>query len=498
MHTNHRFVCISCHRELLRMIGDLREGNESMYPIIRLERIELKNFKNVKQGMIENTEYRNKLFYTRKANVMGIYGQNGSGKTAVVEAMNVLKLLMSGESLPQEAKYLIHKDTSEAILKFIFYIEDRNEKEDRVNRYVIYYDVTLALEAYGESSEQKLLHVSKEALSYSNIGVKAKADIIRYEYDNEETIFLPKVRVQEVTKQNADALIQLEVAKRMSLKESCSFLFHQDVLSVFQQEFVNPEYGRILSLLRYYAKMNLFVIANRNIAESGISYMPISFRITLEDMVSSGVAPISLTGPSVIKTSTYELVRLVMNQLNLVVGSILPGMYLEVKDLGKELAEDGSELKRVELVSVKDGLAVPLKYESEGIKKILSILSTLISVYNNPSICLVVDELDAGIFEYLLGELLAIIEKHGQGQLIFTSHNLRALEKLHKDAIVVSTSNPHNRFVRIPHEKGDKNYRNTYLRSIDLGGVDEEIYQTTNSYEISYAFKKAGDLFETE
>ena len=90
------------------------------------------------------------------------------------------------------------------------------------------------------------------------------------------------------------------------------------------------------------------------------------------------------------------------------------------------------------------------------------------------------------------------MEQHGQGQLIFTSHNLRALEKLHKDSIVVSTSNPMNRFVRIPHEKGYKNYRHTYLRSIDLGGVDEEIYQTTNSFEISYAFKKAGDLFETE
>lgn len=480
------------------MKGILREGNENMYPIIRLERIELKNFKNVIQGSIENTEYRNKLFYTRKSDVLGIYGQNGSGKTAVVEAMNVLKLLMSGNSLPQDAKHYIHQEANEALLKFVFYIEDFEEKEKPINRYLIYYEAVLSLEASEESKEQKLFHVGKEMLGYSKLGVRAKTELIRYDYSNTESIFLPKVRVQEVTKQNPEAVIQLEVAKRISWKECRSFVFHKDVLKVFQQEGVNKEYGRILSLLRYYANMNLFVIANRDNTDCGINYIPISFRITLDDMVSSGVAPISLTGPSVVKSSSYELVRLVVNQLNLVLGSIIPGMHLEVKDLGKELAKDGSEVKRVELVSVKDKVAVPLKYESEGIKKILSILSALISVYNNPSICLVVDELDAGIFEYLLGELLTIVEQHGQGQLIFTSHNLRALEKLHKDSIIVSTANPNNRFVRIPHEKGYKNYRNTYLRSIDLGGVEEEIYQTTNSFEISYAFRKAGDLFETE
>ncbi len=42
-------------------------------------------------------------------------------------------------------------------------------------------------------------------------------------------------------------------------------------------------------------------------------------------------------------------------------------------------------------------------------------------MFNHPSICLIVDELDAGVFEYLLGELLKIIEQNGKGQLVFTS-----------------------------------------------------------------------------
>ena len=49
-----------------------------------------------------------------------------------------------------------------------------------------------------------------------------------------------------------------------------------------------------------------------------------------------------------------------------------------------------------------------------------------------------IDELDAGIFEYMLGELLDIFNQSAKGQLIFTSHNLRALEMLDKDSIMFS------------------------------------------------------------
>lgn len=58
----------------------------------------------------------------------------------------------------------------------------------------------------------------------------------------------------------------------------------------------------------------------------------------------------------------------------------------------------------------------------------MSILQLLIVVYNHPSVTVAVDELDGGVFEYLLGELLNIISEKGKGQLIFTSHNLRPLD----------------------------------------------------------------------
>lgn len=66
---------------------------------------------------------------------------------------------------------------------------------------------------------------------------------------------------------------------------------------------------------------------------------------------------------------------------------------------------------------------------------------------------LLVDELDASVYEYLLGEILYVLEHDSSGRFIFTSHNLRALETLSKDAIAFTTINPQNRYYRFNNVK---------------------------------------------
>ncbi len=147
----------------------------------------------------------------------------------------------------------------------------------------------------------------------------------------------------------------------------------------------------------------------------------------------------------------------------------------------------------MELVSVhSDAPPIPIRMESAGIIKLISILNALIQAFGNPSICLVIDELDAGIFEYMLGELLDIFSKSAKGQMIFTSHNLRALEMLDRDSIMFSTTNPYHRYIHMKSIKATNNLRDVYLRGITLGGQDESIYQETDSLKIARAFRKAG------
>ena len=122
----------------------------------------------------------------------------------------------------------------------------------------------------------------------------------------------------------------------------------------------------------------------------------------------------------------------------------------------------------------------------------------MIQTFGNASICLAIDELDAGIFEYMLGELLDIFSKSAKGQLIFTSHNLRALEMLDKDSIMFSTVNPDKRYIRMKNVKTSNNLRDMYLRGITLGGQEEVIYEETDSLRIARAFRKAGRTIRNE
>ena len=54
----------------------------------RIEKIEIENFKNVKYGQVVLKNNRKDY----KASILGIYGQNGSGKTALIDAIKLLKL----------------------------------------------------------------------------------------------------------------------------------------------------------------------------------------------------------------------------------------------------------------------------------------------------------------------------------------------------------------------------------------------------------------------
>ena len=169
-------------------------------------------------------------------------------------------------------------------------------------------------------------------------------------------------------------------------------------------------------------------------------------------------------------------------------------MSLELFEKNKEFVENDKINVVLQLISIRDNKKIPFKNESAGIKKIVSILSALIATYNDNKVCLVIDELDSGIFEYLLGELLAILEDGINGQLIFTSHNLRILEKLNKDSLVFTTTNKDNRYIRLKNIKTTNNLRDFYIREMTMQEQNETLYEETNNGDIEFALYEAGVL----
>ena len=69
--------------------------------LVRIVESELKNFKNVTYGDIKYVNYSNveNRAELMASDVNGIYGQNGSGKTAIIEALDILQHVMSGNTI---------------------------------------------------------------------------------------------------------------------------------------------------------------------------------------------------------------------------------------------------------------------------------------------------------------------------------------------------------------------------------------------------------------
>lgn len=210
---------------------------------------------------------------------------------------------------------------------------------------------------------------------------------------------------------------------------------------------------------------------------------------------------LQLDKPSLIPEAVLPFVEKTVVNINIVLSTIIPSLNIRIRYLNKEVMRNGTIGINISLLSEKDGREMPLKYESEGIKKIISILHFFITAYNLPFVTLAIDELDSGIFEYLLGELLRIFSNGGKGQLVFTSHNLRPLETIDRNFIAFTTTNPSNRYMRMRNIKATNNVRDMYYRNLIFNeqvtkdtDFETRLYDKIENYEIARALEKAGDL----
>lgn len=448
--------------------------------IVRINSIELENFKNVNYGLIELPSKIDKTYFDYTADILGIYGQNGSGKTAVIEAMEIIHTLWRGKSLKKETSNYINKNKNSCTITIQLSIDEGK------NKYLSFYTVELTKTTNGK------VNITKESLDYSknNKGnFETKKKLLEFTYHEDELNLKPKYRVEELLKSNPKNMTKLEVAKTLSQRNSCSFFFGEDGKEIFINALnnLNDEYT-IFKQIFNYANENLFVISKAQTIINDL--LTFTYKINKEEKETKGNIKINLKSPDVITKEDYSILKQILKQMNTILNKVIPDLTIGIHEFGDELLTNNTTGKRIELISIKKDLQIPLKYESEGIIKIISILNVLMSIYNEPSMCLIIDELDAGIFEYLLGELVSIFEEGAKGQLIFTSHNLRILEKVDKKSIMFSTINPQNRYIHFKNVKKNHNLRDTYIRCILLGGQKEGICEETDSVEIGRAFRK--------
>lgn len=462
--------------------------------ITRIESITIENFKNVTEGTLDFENKRKEY----KASVLGLYGQNGSGKTALIDAIQLLKFALNGIPIPRKYADYINVDAKDATLKYEFVIR----YEEAV--YNVWYQFSMrkvvdetivSIDETANTNEKTKVEMFDEVLSFSyelNTDKMRKTALIDTRTDE---LFVPKAKVQELIGDNKEKYMDLLVTKRLTKATSRSFIFSRELINQYRKNCKNEIYMNLIEGLYTYGHRELFIIDTESIGLISLNTLPLTFKYKHEGSETYGSLPLSLNGPALIPEDMYNVVEDVIENMNIVLEQLVPGLRIGVVDLGSTMTKDGKIAKQIQLMSLKNNKKIPFCYESEGIKKIVSVLQLLIVVYNSPSVTVAIDELDGGVFEYLLGEMLNIISEKGKGQLIFTSHNLRPLETIDKGFIAFTTTNPKMRYIRLTNVKGTNNLRDFYYRYIVLGEQSEQVYNPTNNFEIALAFREAGEAF---
>ena len=464
--------------------------------MIRVENISIENFKNVKKGAID-FENRRKNY---RASIVGLYGQNGSGKTALIDALQVLKFALCGKAVPEQYADYININAKYSTLKFQF----KMQKEKAL--YDIWYQFSIGKavdESQVEDNEIRegepkyKAQIFDEVLSFSYASDEKKIRKSKLIDTNTSDVFIPKLKYNELLENNDEDVVELLLTKRLVHAQSRSFIFSREMISRFRRGCNVNLYLEVINSLYLFGYRELFIIDTQHEGLINMNTLPLSFKYRDNRKEMSGNLVFPLEAPAPVPNEAMELVNKIIDNMNIVLQQLVPGLTLSVVDLGSVVSKEGNLGRLVQFMSLKNGREIPFKYESAGIKKIVSILQLLIMVYNNPSITVAIDEIDSEIFEYLLGELLNIISEKGKGQLIFTSHNLRPLETIDKGFIVFTTTNPENRYIRFTNVKGNNNLRDFYYRDIVLGEQNEEVYDSTNNFEIALAFREAGAAFDS-
>lgn len=461
--------------------------------IIRLLKLELGNFKNVRYGKLEMPSLLKRTYYDDEAEVLGLYGQNGSGKTAVIDALVFLKCMLNGKALPENASDYIMAASESAECSFEFYFENGEKR--------CLADYTFVLQ--------------KQDVSDGGFCVSAESIYLRYIDENKKisqkklvlgcdgkSMLKPKGLQSALYSANKKNQVELAVEKRLAEKEGRSYLF-SDTMDEILSAALEDEDAVVILLraLKAYATDYLYIIrANIRAGAFPDQRLERRFDGLMENSIGDSVvfnlpAPygavfVPMNEPAVIPQTMFGVFRQAVEDTDRIMKYIIPDLRFKLCEYGSQLTHDGREGIRAEIISLRGGNKLPLKYESDGIKKLFSIFNILITMYKDESVCVVIDEFDSGIYEHLFGELIDVLGDYGRGQLIFTSHNLRPLETIDSEMLVFTTTNPENRYIRLEGNK-NKNLRDVYLRSIDLGGQREQICETASSFDINRAFRSA-------
>ena len=286
---------------------------------VRIMRSEICNIKNVAHGDITYMNYGsiNKKAMCEKTDIVGIYGQNGSGKTALVESLDILRQILTGSPVNYEMYGGILEKDGSSYIRTEFFVWINEEK------YKVVYQTHLRVD-----EKEKAIQIYREELRYWKRGVswKSERDISFSNpyYGNTDVLETQNI---SVTSNHLSSLSDIPFLTNM---QNLALICAQKNISVFFNHLVQTNIEKledhaevknfrnvILGILQFaYVDFNVIKVNQLGTINNN-QIIPINVHKETEMEIMQAIMPLAISGVTEISQEDYVQVKIVIDAINL-------------------------------------------------------------------------------------------------------------------------------------------------------------------------------------
>ena len=437
--------------------------------------VKAKNFKSLK-----DIEFNLNKTKTKTNQFISIYGENGSGKTNIVELFKFLQ-----QSTMSRATDIAMNKMPKEFWKIQEEMSDQLPTEIRQ-----IFQLSFNLKEYRMLDEEEATEIE--------YGFKINnKDGFYYIKFNDEII---EEKLYYMAGKQRAYLFQINKENNKIIKNLNKNIFINEKYNEELIDGIDKYWGKytFLSLLSFETIEKNKDYIDNNISKNIIEVIDRIWLMTVH--VDKGALKIIPDGfvkvrklnniqKGIVKKDKLSEIKKYENVLNI----FFTQAYADIKEVKYEINEKEDRIHYELYFNKMIGgqiKSIPSRLESDGTRRILNQFDTIIGSLLGETV--IIDEIDNGIHDVLMKNIIMSIKDEITGQLIITTHNTLLLEILPKENIyILSTDRNGNKTINSIKEYGIKIQKNNNARDLYFKGVFGGI-PTTNYIdfeEIKYALE---------
>lgn len=396
---------------------------------MKITKLHLKNYKSIKNLTVDFKKTSKNI-----KNLIALYGENGAGKTNIVDALkNLCMSLITMESYTKwsdiMAKQAQEHDNnfSEVDLKNIPFFHDSqninkvfknahmiNEKD---NTEIIYY-----FDIEGKEGTYKITLSSKNELICEKLEfIIEKRKGVLFELKRDEI-------TNDIFEKYNRNLITDRALKNDLKKEVRRFWGKHSFLSIINFNIQNENFEKNYLLRNISSNLINVIKAFKNISFHAHNVERSYIYTNILNNFSDGILENTEKNRNRIK-NTEKLLNEIIPQLIPRVSRIEYDIknIRDTKSSKRALISYEMSLRKIIGGKIRD---IKFSYESDGTKNVINILPLLLNAITGKLV--IIDEIDNGIHDLLMEGIIESFKEHINGQLIFTTHDTLLMQKLSK------------------------------------------------------------------